>query len=109
MGAESAAHELLAKGIKGVILKLGSQGSFFAVGSGNEATIKPRIVKAVDSTGAGDAFNGAFAAAVMMGQSRLEAAMFASAASAISVTRAGAQSSMATLDEVNQMLEGTWK
>ena len=107
--SEAAAHELLAKGIKGVILKLGSKGSYFAMGTGNEAKIKPFLVNAVDSTGAGDAFNGAFAAAVMMGQSRLEAAMFASAASAISVTRPGAQASMATLDEVNQMLDGSWK
>jgi ribokinase len=108
-GAEAAAHELLERGMKGVILKLGARGSYFAVGSGNEAQIKPFTVHAVDSTGAGDAFNGAFAAALMMGQSRLEAAMFASAASAISVTRAGAQASMATLEEVNQMLDGNWK
>jgi len=104
--ADSAASELLAKGAKGVILKLGSKGSYFAQASGNEAEIKAFPVHAIDSTGAGDAFNGAFAAAIMMGQSRLEAAMFASAASAISVTRTGAQSSMATLEEVNQLLNG---
>ena len=66
--------------------------------------IQPFHVQAVDSTAAGDAFNGAFAAALTMGQSRLEAAMFASAAAAISVTRPGAQSSMATVEEVHQML-----
>jgi ribokinase len=107
--SEAAANSLISKGLKGVILKLGDKGSYFAVAKGNEVTIKPFNVKAVDTTAAGDAFNGAFAAALMLGQSRLEAAMFASAASAISVTRAGAQKSMATFEEVQQMLEGEWK
>jgi ribokinase len=105
-GPEAAAHELLAKGARGVILKLGAQGSYFALETGNEAAIQPFHVRAVDSTGAGDAFNGAFAAALTMGKSRLEAAMFASAASAVSVTRAGAQKSMATLEEVEQLMDG---
>jgi len=105
-GPEAAAHELLEKGAQGVILKLGANGSYFAMKSGNEAGIQPFHVEAVDSTGAGDAFNGAFAAALMMGKSRLESAMFASAASAVSVTRAGAQASMATLEEVEQLMDG---
>jgi ribokinase len=102
----TSAQELQAKGIKGVVLKLGSKGAFLADHSGSEMRIQPFHVQAVDSTAAGDAFNGAFAAAITMGQSRLEAAMFASAAAAISVTRKGAQSSMATLEEVHQMLGG---
>jgi ribokinase len=101
---ESAAHELLDKGAKGVLLKLGSRGSYFAQATGSEARIQPFHVRAVDSTGAGDAFNGAFAAALSLGQSRLEAAMFASAASAISVTRVGAQQSMPTMQEVQDLL-----
>jgi ribokinase len=104
-GAEKAAHELIAKGTSNVILKLGEKGSYFAQSSGIEATIQPFHVEAIDSTGAGDAFNGAFAVALMSGQSKLEAAMFASAASAISVTRKGAQESMATLAEVQQLLD----
>ncbi len=106
---DEAAQELLKKGVKNVILKLGEKGSYFAQGSGSEAQIKARTVNAVDSTGAGDAYNGAFAASLMLGQSKLEAAMFASAAAAISVTRHGAQEAMATAPEVEQMLEGTWK
>jgi len=106
---DEAAAELLKKGIKNVILKLGEKGSYFAQSSGSEAQIKARTVTAVDSTGAGDAYNGAFAAALMQGQSKLEAAMYASAAAAISVTRHGAQESMATPAEVEQMLDGTWK
>ena len=99
-----SAQQFQAKGVGGVILKLGAKGSFLATKSGTEARIQPFQVKAIDSTGAGDAFNGAFAAALTLGQSPLEAAIFASAASAISVTRKGAQASMATLEEVHQML-----
>jgi len=95
---------LQSRGVKGVILKLGADGSYLANASGIEARVSPFSVKAVDSTAAGDAFNGAFATALMMGKSALESAIFASAASAISVTRAGAQASMATLDEVLRML-----
>jgi ribokinase len=100
----TSAQQLQAKGIGGVILKLGSKGAFLATKSGTEARIQPFQVHAIDSTGAGDAFNGAFAAALTLGQSPLEAAIFASAAAAISVTRPGAQSSMATLEEVHQLL-----
>jgi ribokinase len=103
----ASAHELQAKGARGVILKLGSKGAFLATPSGTEARIQPFQVQAVDSTAAGDAFNGAFAAALMLGQSPLEGAIFASAAAAISVTRKGAQESMATLEEVNQLLGAT--
>jgi ribokinase len=97
---------LQAKGLTGIILKLGSEGAYFASKSGSAAQIKPFQVKAVDSTGAGDAYNGAFATALMSGKSPLESAIFASAASAISVTRTGAQESMATLAEVEQLLDG---
>jgi ribokinase len=100
----ASAQQLQAKGVGGVILKLGSNGAFLATKSGTEANIKAFQVQAVDSTGAGDCFNGAFATALMLGQSPLEAAIFASAAAAISVTRVGAQASMPTIEEVHQML-----
>ena len=60
-------------------------------------------VKAIDSTAAGDTFNGAFATGLMMGKTEAESARFASAAAAISVTRAGAQPSMPSLAEVNAL------
>jgi len=99
-----SARELQSRGVRGVILKLGAQGSYLANSAGIEAGVSGFPVKAVDSTAAGDAFNGAFATALMMGKSALDSAVFASAASAISVTRPGAQASMAKLAEVEDLL-----
>jgi ribokinase len=62
-------------------------------------------VNPVDTTAAGDAFNGAFAVALTNGQGAIEAASWASAVAAISVTRAGAQASMPTATEVDRFLE----
>jgi ribokinase len=61
----------------------------------------PRPVKAFDSTGAGDAFIGALVSRLVLGVSVGEAIEFANAAAAISVTRAGTQTSFATLDELS--------
>jgi ribokinase len=61
-------------------------------------------VKAVDTTAAGDAFNGAFATALMRGMEQTEAARFAAAAAAVSVTRPGAQPSMPSHDDVEELL-----
>jgi ribokinase len=61
-------------------------------------------VKAVDTTGAGDAFNGAFAVGLLSGKSPVQSAKFANAVAAISVTRRGAQPSMPTRNEVETFL-----
>ena len=104
-GCVDAARRLRESGVGSVIITRGAQGILLDDGT---ATPLPAFEagRPVDTAGAGDAFNGAFAVALMQGQSKLEAAMFASAASAISVTRKGAQSSMATQPEVQQLLEG---
>lgn len=94
---------LLEKGPAGVVLKLGSRGSYLMSTDGLSELIPPFVVNAVDTVAAGDCFNGAFASGLMMGMRPPEAAHFASAAAAICVTRVGAQPSMPRLDEVEQL------
>ncbi len=95
---------LLGKGARGVVLKLGARGAYLASGT-DPGTMLPSLpVSAVDTTAAGDAFNGAFAAGLLMNKTTIESARFAAAAAALSVTRAGAQPSMPSLAEVEEML-----
>lgn len=101
--AKTAKH-LLSKGVAGVILKRGNEGAYVYVAGGNDARIPAFVVKAIDTVGAGDCFNGAFAVALLEGHDPAEAARFASAAAAISVTRRGAQASMPSRSEVDQFL-----
>jgi ribokinase len=102
---EEAAKALLQLGSQNVILKLGSRGCYVAPSNGAPHWLPAYDVKAVDTTAAGDAFNGAFAAALMNGREPLESAAWASAVAAISVTRPGAQPSMPTPSEVDRFLE----
>jgi ribokinase len=89
---------------RGVVLKMGSRGACLAAKGEVLKQIDAFPVTAIDTTGAGEAFNGAFAVGLMMGKSPLESAQFAVAASAVSVTRPGAQPSMPTMGEVNVRL-----
>jgi ribokinase len=82
---------------------MGSQGAYVAA-STVEDFLPAFKVKAVDSTAAGDAFNGGLAVALMRGQDLLAAARFASAVAALSVTRMGAQPSMPTARDVDRFL-----
>lgn len=98
------AEALLNKGCRGVVLKQGSRGVYL-VGQGiRGASIPAFAVTAVDTTAAGDAFNGAFAVALMQGKSPHASASFAAAVAAVSVTRTGAQPSMPTMTEVESFL-----
>ena len=101
---ETAARELLDRGLKGVVLKRGSEGVYVAAAGCKAAWVRPFPVEAVDTVGAGDCFNAAFAVALMEGHDRWTAARFASAAAAVSVTRRGAQASMPTRAEVEALL-----
>jgi ribokinase len=101
---EEAAQQLLRKGLKGVVLKRGVEGAYVAVAGGKAEWVKPFPVQAVDTVGAGDCFNGAFAVALLEGNDPWAAARFASAAAAISVTRGGAQASMPSRAEVDAFL-----
>lgn len=99
-----AAEALLERGPRGVLLKMGERGAFLAESDGNRAYIAPYAVNAVDTTAAGDAFNGAFAVGLMRGKSSEESARFASAVAAISVTRHGAQPSMPSAEQVERFI-----
>ncbi len=101
--AQAAARQLVALGPSNVILKLGAQGVVLANKEG--CTHVPGFaVEAIDTTAAGDTFNGAFAAALSRELPTLEAARFANAAAALSVTRRGAQSSIPDLGETDAFL-----
>jgi ribokinase len=101
--ANTQARILLEAGAKNVLLKLGENGSFLATHEGLRLHIPPWRVNVVDTTGAGDAFNGAFAASLMRGMAPAQAAEFASAASALAVTRPGAHATP-SLDEVDRFM-----
>jgi ribokinase len=101
---EEGAKRLLAKGLSGVVLKRGAEGSYVAVAEGKAAWVPTFPVEAVDTVGAGDCFNGAFAVALLEGNDPWTAARFASATAAISVTRRGAQASMPSRSEVEAFL-----
>jgi ribokinase len=99
------AKMLLAKGNRGVVLKMGSHGSYLATNGGVGTMVPAFPVKAIDSTAAGDAFNGGFATGLMLGKSSIESAIFAAAVAGISVTRKGAQPSMPTMAEVEEFMQ----
>jgi ribokinase len=99
------AATILANGCHGVVLKMGSQGAYLASQGAMGELVPAFAVKAIDTTAAGDAFNGGFATGLMLGKSPEESAMFASAVAAISVTRTGAQPSMPKLAEVEEFMK----
>jgi ribokinase len=103
--AARCADLLLARGPKNVVIKMGSQGAFVAAADGTREMIPSFSVKAVDSTAAGDAFNAGFAVSMLRGKTPREAARYASAVAAISVTRNGAQPSMPSAREVDAFLK----
>lgn len=103
-GARQAAVALLAKGPTTVILTLGARGALVAEAGG--AQLVPGFkVKPVDTTAAGDIFNGALAVALGEGKPLPEAVRFANAAAAISVTRMGAQPSAPKRTEIDRFLK----
>ena len=103
--AEAIAVRLLSTGVGAVIIKLGPQGCLVADGQ-TMSTIASPAVDAVDTTAAGDVFNGALAVALAEGASLPDACRFAVQAAALSVTRIGAQPSMPFREEVDRWMSG---
>ncbi len=98
------AERLLGKGVKNVVVTLGSKGLFFKNRS-EELRMRAFRVKAVDTTAAGDAFLGALACGLAENKPIREALRFANAAGALATTKLGAQPSLPSRKEVEGFLQ----
>ncbi len=101
--AAEVARRLRGLGVETVIVTLGARGALVATGQGTELVPAFRV-RPVDTTAAGDVFNGALAVALGEGRTLLDAVRFANAAAAISVTRPGAQPSAPSRVEIERLL-----
>ena len=98
--AKISAKKLIGMGIKKVIITLGEKGLFYSDGK-EEIYIKATIDKAVDTTGAGDAFNGGFSFALLKGKKINECLEIANKVAGFSTTKLGAGDSMPTQKDIN--------
>jgi ribokinase len=96
---QAAAKNLLDKGVQHVIITLGKRGAYWCNKDSNGFVSAPKV-NAVDTTAAGDCFNGAFAVAIAEGMSIHDAVSLACEAASISVTLMGAQASMPYRSEI---------
>ncbi len=102
--AEAAADALLAKGVGAVIVTLGSNGALYR---DRTTSVHVPVISAgpvVETTGAGDAFNGGFAVALSEGRPVIDAVRFGCATAGISVTRPGTAPSMPSRAEIDALL-----
>ena len=102
--AHKAAEYFYKKGVEKVIITLGSRGVFVSL-DGKEEIVPAFKVDAVDTTGAGDAFNGGLLAALSKGKDIWEAVRFANGLAALSVQKLGTTPSMPKLEEIEAFLE----
>lgn len=101
--ARNAAKVFLDKGVKNVVITMGALGAFATDGERSE--LLPRLkVNAVDTTGAGDAFNGGFVMALSEGRDLFEALRYGNATGALSVTKIGTAPAMPTRSEIDAMV-----
>lgn len=104
--AESARRAALwfrEKGVQQIVITMGSQGAFVFTDD-FQGMVPAYKVKAIDTTAAGDVFNGALTVALSEGRTTTDAARFGCAASALAVMRPGAQSSIPTRTEIDAFL-----
>ena len=102
--AEAAAGVLRSRGVRQVVITLGARGAYVNDGASSRI-VEGFLVTAIDTTGAGDAFNGAAAAAIAGGASLFEAAWAGNAAGALAVTRMGAGLAAPAKEEIDQLLK----
>jgi ribokinase len=104
--AGRAADLLLAKGVGAVLITLGAKGAYYKDRQQDQLIPAFKVAQVVDTTGAGDAFNGGFACALAEGKSAIEAARFGCATGSLSVTRVGTAPAMPSRAEIDAMLAG---
>jgi len=100
---ETTASLLVRDGVKNVIVTLGDRGSLMVTKSQSKM-VPAKKVEVVDTTAAGDAFNGALAYALADGQNLEYAVRFANCVGALTATKLGAQPSLPTMDEVREFV-----
>jgi ribokinase len=103
--AIQAAEKMMEYGAENVIITLGGNGAIIKKQDGSSYWFPPFKVEVVDTTGAGDAFNGGFARALSRADSVMEAMRYASAVAALSVTKIGTATSMPDEQEVLELME----
>lgn len=102
--AEAAAAALLARGVGAAVLTLGEKGVLYSAGKGALHVPAFHAGPVVETTGAGDAFNGGLAVALAEGRDIESALRFGCAVAGLSVTRAGAAASMPSRAEIEALL-----
>ena len=106
--AEEAALEVISAKVKNVVVTLGKEGAL-VVNSKNSTHVPPFEVDIVDTTGAGDAFNGGLAIAISEGKDLVESTKFANAVAALNVTKIGTAPAMPYREEVERFLKNYQK
>ena len=101
--AEQAAQKLRQLGVHNVVITLGSKGAYLQSATSSQFVRSPRV-KAIDTTAAGDCFNGALAVALSENFSLNKAVEFACEAATLSVSRMGAQASMPYRKEIKKLI-----
>ena len=105
--ARKAAQVFLDKGVRNVVITMGALGVY--VNDGTRGEMLPRLeVDAIDTTGAGDAYNGGFVTALSEGRDLFEAARYGNATGALSVTRLGTAPAMPMRAEIDEMVKRSY-
>ena len=105
--AKKAAKVFMDKGVKEVVITLGSLGAF-AMDQEKSELVERLNVDAIDTTGAGDAFNGGFVMALAEGKDLFTALRYGNVTGALSVTKLGTAPSMPSREEINALYEKTY-
>ncbi len=103
--ALKAAKVFMDKGVKQVVVTLGKQGVLAVDETGKHQLFANYTVKVLDTTGAGDAFNGGFVTALAEGKMLFEACAFGNVVSNLSVTKMGTSAAMPTREEINMFIK----